>query len=166
MKKKKINKPKKSLNDNQVIVILEDMQSQFKVFGEGHKALSENTELLRHEVGVLAEDMKLFRQEVKDQFMAFGEGQDIIVQDVNILKSDVSGLKSDVATLKSDVLTLKSDVSTLKSDVSTLKGDVAEIKEDIKEINGKLDKKADVEDLKKLENEVGKVKKLVLARAT
>ncbi len=144
MKKKKSSKPKKTLNDNQVIVISEDMQSQFKVFGEGHKALLENTELLRHEVGVLAEDIKLFKQEVKEQFMAFGEGQDIIVQDVN---------------------TLKSDVSTLKSDVSTLKSDVVEMKEDIKEINGKLDKKADVEDLKKLENEMGKVKKLVLARA-
>jgi len=76
-----------------VAVLLEEIRSQFRVFGE---ALQGNREVLGEKIDRL--DTRLSHVELH----------------VSVLRTDVGILKTDVGSLKSDVAVLKDDVSDVK----------------------------------------------------
>ena len=76
-------------------VILEDLRSQFRTFGEGMDAMRSDVSTLKSDVSTLKSD-------------------------VSILKSDVSILRSDVFTLKIDVADLKLNMAFVRKVLPTL----------------------------------------------
>jgi len=102
------------MKKDRLVVVLEEINQQFKVFGEGLVTAQKNTA-----------ELKQGQTEVK-------EVVDFHTFEIAILKSDVKVLKEDVKVLKEDVNVLKEDVKELKSDVKELKTDVSEIKDLLK----------------------------------
>lgn len=163
--KKKIKKAEKrsegKRKQDQFVVVLEDLKSEFKLFGEA--------------LQMSREEIRDFKLEVAEQFEIAREGRQMLREDMTVLRTDVAEIKTDVAQLKLDVVEIKKDVAQLKSDVAKLKIDVEQLKSDIgvlkeavEEISEKLDKKANIEDaeeIRKIGKEVEVLKKLVLAKA-
>ena len=54
--------------------------------------------------------------------MTMEQKLDLLIEDMQELKSDMREVKSDVTELKSDVMQLKSEVAMLKTDMEELKG--------------------------------------------
>lgn len=52
------------MEDNKVVVILEDLRSQFRVFGEGQEALIKKVDNLIKEVDILKEDSTIIKAEL------------------------------------------------------------------------------------------------------
>jgi chaperonin cofactor prefoldin len=132
--KKKENK--KTYSVDHVVVILEDMQSSFKVLGDGQQLLNEKFDKLDSKVDKLENNAEVFRGEVMQQFMAVGEGMQVL--------SD-----------KVDNLEVK--VNNMQGDISNMQGDVTEIKH-------KLSEKVDLKDFQILEKRFIKLEKLVFAK--
>jgi chromosome segregation ATPase len=110
-------------------VVLEDLRSQFRAFGEALQSQREHF------------DTRFSKLEAE----------------LGIVKSDVASLKSDVAVLKSDVAVLKSDVAVLKSDVALMKvailentRELADHGRQLREIRVALDNKVDRSELEVL----------------
>ncbi|MEK7066985.1 MAG: hypothetical protein AAB949_01260 [Patescibacteria group bacterium] len=95
-----------------VAILLEDLKSDFKIFGESLTAVREKGDATFEAVGRLQED-------------------------VDILKTDVAVLKTDVAELKTDVSILKTDVGVLKSDMQNVKEELHLIRNELKEKVGR-----------------------------
>ena len=78
--KKKTAKDKTTMTAREVAVLIEDLRSQFKVFGEGLDAVKAKVDSLFDQVGKLTEDVF------------------VIKTDVRIIKADIAEIKE---TLKS-----------------------------------------------------------------
>ena len=127
-------KKKKNYSGNEVGTILEEIKSDFKIFGESLSDVEKKGDATFEAVGKLQED-------------------------VTTLKDDVSTLKDDVSTLKDDVSTLKDDVSTLKDDVSTLKDDMGIVKSELGLIRNELKEKIGRDEFILLEKRVAMLEK-------
>ena len=86
---------------DQYTVVLEDLRSQFKVFGEGLDAVRA--------------DLNEVRKQGDATFEAVGE-----------LKEDVAVLKEDVAILKEDVTVLKQDMQEVKEELHLIRNELKE----------------------------------------
>ena len=95
------------MEDTHVEVILEEVRSQFKAFGEGLQGV-------RAEIQVLREDVADLGTELFHQTTVLGGKIDGVAKDVAVLKTDVAVLKTDVAGLKMDVAVLKTDMAEVK----------------------------------------------------
>ncbi len=94
---KKILKQEKKYTDNDMSVILEELRSQFGVFGEAHSFL----------VGKVDN----FEKDVKNQFMALGEGQDILSQKVDKLEAKVDVIDERLIGVEDNVVEIKHKLS-------------------------------------------------------
>ena len=79
-------------NRDQYTVVLEDLRSQFKVFGEGLEAV---------------------RKRGDETFEAVGE----LKEDVAVLKEDVAVLKEDVTVLKEDMQEVKEELHLIHNEL-------------------------------------------------
>ncbi|TSC53747.1 MAG: hypothetical protein LiPW39_79 [Parcubacteria group bacterium LiPW_39] len=134
-------KKKKNYSGNEVGTILEEIKSDFKIFGESLSDVEKKGDATFEAVGKLQEDVTTLKD------------------DVSTLKDDVSTLKDDVSTLKDDVSTLKDDVSTLKDDVSTLKDDMGIVKSELGLIRNELKEKIGRDEFILLEKRVAMLEK-------
>jgi phage shock protein A len=94
---------KKTYSGDHVVAILEELKGQFKVFGEGQQGLIEKVDGLEKDMNVLVEkleavDIRLINVEnkvgslekdMKDQFMAFGEGQQVITDTLDRMEGEI-----------------------------------------------------------------------------
>jgi len=86
----------------QVEIMLEDIRSDFKVFGEGLNDV-------RRELG-----------EVKGTVA-------LILEDIDEIKSDIVEMKSDIVEMKSDIVEIKSDIVEIKSDIVEIREELSEV---------------------------------------
>ena len=86
------NKNKDEMPKDYVAILLEDLKSDFKAFGESLTAVREKGDATFQEVGRLRED-------------------------VNILKIDVAELKTDVSVLKTDMQAVKEELHLIRNDL-------------------------------------------------
>lgn len=131
MQEQKINKIEK----DHIAILLEDLRSDFKIFGESLTAVREKGDATFEAVGRLQEDMQ-------------------------IVKTDVAELKTDVSVLKTDVAELKTDVAELKTDVGVLKTDMQGVKEELHLIRNELKEKVSREEFVFLETRVTQLERL------
>jgi len=94
---KKNIRTEKKRSDDQTVVILEDIRSRFMFFGEklssvsdkvnsieiGQNALSGKVDKLEIGQDAISDKLDNFMKETKDQFMAFGEGQEVLADKVD-----------------------------------------------------------------------------------
>ena len=58
---------------------------------------------------------------------------------LNLILSEMQGMKTDIQTFKSDMLDMKSDMQDMKSDIQNLKADMQDVKSDIRKLNVRVD---------------------------
>jgi len=97
MAKKRINK--NAYMDREFGVILEDIRSDFKVFGETLLEVKKKGDDTFEVVGELKEDVAILKE------------------DVSILKEDVSILKEDVSILKEDMVFVKEELGLIRNEL-------------------------------------------------
>lgn len=91
-----MGKTSKKLNKNYESVIIEEMKSQFKAYGEGFSTLSEQFEEFKEVQDVLV--VKVDKLEV-GQKVLFGKvdnlekGQKVLIKKVEVLQDDVTEIK-------------------------------------------------------------------------
>ena len=105
----KSRKPAKNSEARRTNVLLEEIRTQFKVFGEGLTSVNQRLDRLAKDVDSLSDWAKRFSLELQ-----------ALRTDVNELKRDVSVLKTDVSVLKTDVSELKKDVKDVKERLATV----------------------------------------------
>jgi CBS-domain-containing membrane protein len=103
-------------------VVLEDLRSHFKAFGEA---------------------LDLVRDEMR-------RGFEQVDRRLAPLERDVAGLKTDMAQVKTDVAGLKTDMAQVKTDVAGLKTDVALIKTAVLEEHRELATKVSREEVERI----------------
>ncbi len=90
----------KSAEDrDQYTVVLEDLRSQFKVFGEGLDAVRKKGDETFEAVGELKEDVAILKEDMRD------------------VKQDVSQLKVEVSELKEDMLEVKEELHLIRNEL-------------------------------------------------
>ncbi len=113
---------------NQLMVVLESMQSDIKAVYEGHSALSNQITDLRTE---LKEDIALVDAKVMGLAKRVDHVEERLSSEIAEVRADLAEVKSDVVELKSDMAEVKADIAELKSDMAEVKADIAELKSDL-----------------------------------
>lgn len=81
--------------------------------------------------------------------MTDSEKLDLLLAEMQGMKTDMQEMKADIRELKADVKELKADIEQLKAEVKELRADVEQLKADVKQLKADVEQlKADVEDLK------------------
>jgi predicted nucleic acid-binding Zn-ribbon protein len=88
------------MDDHKVAVLMEQLMSQFRTFGEGLDMLNEKFD---REFTEVKTNIRLLKNEVTDLRVEIGEQ-----------RQEINGLKQDVIVLKQDVRDLKQDMGDLK----------------------------------------------------
>lgn len=73
-------------------------------------------------------------QGVKSEMQVLNSDMQGVKSEVQALKSDMQGVKSDIQLLKSDIQELKAEMQGVKSDIQALKQRTASIETEIKDI--------------------------------
>lgn len=118
------------------------------------------------QVGTILED-------IQSQFMAFGEGQQILSDNVDKLDKKADKLDSKVDRLdirlnnvENKVDKLDTRLNNVESNLKTINSRLTRIEDDVVEIKHKLSEKVDMADFKKLEKRMVGLEKLVFAKMT
>jgi len=90
--------------DNGTSVILEEIRSQFKSFGEAHS--------------FLVDKVDNFEKDVKNQFMAFGEGQDILSNKVDKIDKRLENVEAKVDAIDERLIRVEDNVVEIKHKLS------------------------------------------------
>ena len=140
---KKISKQEKKYTDNDMSVILERVESQFKVFGEGQS--------------LLIDKFDKFEIDVKNQFIAFGEGQDILANKVDKIDERLENVEVKVDAIDERLEKVEVKVDKIDNRLENVEDNIIEIKH-------KFSEKVDLEDFQKLEKRFVKLEKIVFEK--
>lgn len=151
MKHKKINiKPKKNLPEDlgenaflQVGVILEDLSSKFKVFGDGLAMNNYKLDIVIKEVGIIKEEIILMKMDIAE------------------LKEDVSVLKKDVSVLKKEMVTANARQDRMELDIKAIKVELYSIKSELEKLKLLWTQKPDLDKFLDLEKRVLKIEEVI-----
>jgi chromosome segregation ATPase len=126
--KKKAGQPGPTIT-RQFSVLVEDLRSQFKVFGEA---------------------LQGSREEVAAGFQQVDRRLHVLERDVSVVKGDVSILKGDMALVKTAVLEHSRDLKELRAtslehtrELKEVKSDLAEVRMAVDRLTVKVDQKVD-----------------------
>jgi len=89
MKKKDTNKTKTGFTNRAVAVLIENFQSQFRVFGEGLSIVREDLAAVKRKGDITFEE--LGRQ--RETMSMMKAKVDLIAEDIKIIKTDVAEIK-------------------------------------------------------------------------
>ena len=106
------------MTTNEVVVVLEAMRGDFRVFGEALQSVREDVRVLKEDVGVLKQDVRALKEDVG-----------VLKEDVRVLKQDVGVLKHDMILVKDAVLENTREIKrlgTLTVDRDEVEGMIAE----------------------------------------
>jgi hypothetical protein len=143
------------MEDRKVKVILEDINSQFRTFGEGlagaNKKLDATMEMVAkntEDIEVIKIDQKLMRDDLKQN-----------TKDIEVIKVDQKLMKDDIKQNTADIKEMKVMISKNTDDISKNTDDVEIIKSDIGFIKNELKKFIRVEEFEALEKRVNLIEK-------
>ncbi|MDZ4846744.1 MAG: hypothetical protein SH857_14480 [Chitinophagales bacterium] len=163
IKTKPLKRLPKKLGDDAyayTAALLEDVNSNFRVFADNLTIVRDKVEGLSHEMGI-----------VKEYITGIKISQELLREDVSTLKENVSTLKENVSTLKEDVRTLKVDFKEMNGRQIRMERDIQEIKQELKSIKSEmadirilLSQKADIERFSRLEERVARIEQEIHLR--
>jgi len=122
------------MEDNYVAVILEEMRSNFKVFGEG--LLSTNEKLDK-----LAVDVDQIKEKLAENTFLLSytrEEQEGMKVEVKGMREEQQEMKKEQQEMKKEQQEMKKEQQEMKKDIKETKQDIKEIKTDIKKIDKRL----------------------------
>lgn len=88
--------------------ILEEIQENFKAFGQELVALHKKTDTIFDEVGLMRVDLNQVKMRL-----------DSIESDVADMRKEFKGMRLDIGTLKDEVKFIKSDIAEIKKTLTT-----------------------------------------------
>jgi len=133
---KRIKLPLNKMTGNEkdyVAVILEEMRSDFRAFGEG-------LTFVRDDVRLFKEDFLSFKEETRANFSAMGAKLDSTFEEVGNIKVEMSEMKMEMKEMNHHIANVEAEVSAIRHDIDWLKTT--------------LTQKSDIEYVKKLEKRV------------
>lgn len=133
--KKKSNKKDKKYSQDHVAVILEDMQSQFKAFGDGQKGLIDEMKMIKEETETIKERLESLTDKVNENHI------------------ELLGFKEET----------KNNFKAVAENFSEMNDKIDDVQNDVRDIKQNLSTKVEQEDFNKLEKRVVKVERLALA---
>ena len=71
--------------------------------------------------------------------MTDNEVLNLILSEMQGMKTDIQTFKSDMLDMKSDMQNMKTDMQDVKSDIQNLKTDMQDVKSDIRKLNVRVD---------------------------
>lgn len=149
IKSKKISLPLKKMTEREkdyVAAVLEDVNSNFKAFGEGLDFVRADVKVLKTDVGVLKENYGSMKQTL-----------DLVRMKGNATFEEVGRMKKDIVVLKQDVGEMKGGIKHIDGRLENIEREAVSIRKEINELKAMLIQKADVEYLKKLEIRLARV---------
>lgn len=116
------------MDDNKVAVLLEDLLSKFRTFGEGQDALRHEVHEIKEKVDGLIEDMDIVKPTLKS-----------MDNRLNSLETKADSLEVKVDSLEVKVDILESKVDSLEVKTNGLIEDMDIVKPSLAKINNRLD---------------------------
>lgn len=140
---KKLIKTKKyqNLKKDYTAIVLEDMRSDFRAFGEMLGAVKEKGDLTHKKVGYLENETKL----IKDTLLEVKEKGDATFEEVGKIKEEISGIKG--------------ELSGVNFRLDKIEQELISIKSEIKDLKQTLTRKADIERVHSLELRMGRIER-------
>ncbi len=133
--------------------LLEDVNSNFRVFAE-------NLTIVRDKVD--AHHVELGR--MNESFTELKIGQNLLIEDVAVLKEDVAVLKEDVSSMKQDISSLNERQDVMQADIKEIRLELKSIKNEMAELRNLLYQKADIDRLQSLEKRVSRIEETIQSR--
>ena len=72
--------------------------------------------------------------------MTENEKLDLILSEVQGMKSDMTDMKSEMQSMKNDMTDVKSEMQVMKTDIGDMKSEIQDMQEDMREMNHKITK--------------------------
>ncbi len=113
MNEEDAKKIRKEERDNFTIV-LEELRSDFRMFGEALSHVREKGDATFEEVGK-------------------------IKIEITEIKGEIGEMKGDIVEMKGDIVEMKGEIVEMKGEIGEMKGEIGEMKGEIGEMNGRLD---------------------------
>ena len=123
------------MDDNKVAVLLEDLLSKFRAFGEGQDALRNEVHEIKQKVDGLIEDMDI----VKPTLKSMDKRLNSLEAKVDSLEVKVGSLEVKVGSLEVKVDSLEAKVDSLEAKTDGLIEDMDIVKPSLVKINNRLD---------------------------
>ncbi len=101
------------MDDNKVAILLEDLLSKFRTFGEGQDALRTEVHEIKQKVDGLIEDMDVVKPSVRG-----------LIEDMGIVKPMLKSMDNRLTSLEGKVGSLEGKVDSLEGKVDSLEGKV------------------------------------------
>ena len=72
--------------------------------------------------------------------MTENEKLDLILSEVQGMKSDMTDMKSEMQSMKNDMTDMKSEMQVMKTDIGDMKSEIQDMQENMREMNHKITK--------------------------
>ena len=153
MKNKKIKKanlPFDKMSEkekNYVAIILEEVRSNFAVFGETLGGFGDKLELVRQKGDATFEEVG----RIKGEIIVIKEDIVVIKEDIVVIKEDIVVVKKDIVVIKKDIVGIKGEMKGMNNRLDKIESEVLSIRNEIEMLKMILTKKVDIDYVEKLE---------------
>ena len=72
--------------------------------------------------------------------MSDSEKLDLILSDMQVMKSDMQGMKNEIHDMKDDMQGMKNEIRDMKDDMQDMKNEIHDMKDDMQEVKQKVSK--------------------------
>ena len=72
--------------------------------------------------------------------MSDSEKLDLILSDMQVMKSDMQGMKNEIHDMKDDMQDMKNEIRDMKDDMQDMKNEIHDMKDDMQEVKQKVSK--------------------------
>lgn len=107
--KKDSKREKTTFTAREVAVLIEELRSQFRVFGEGQSALRDKVDTIMGMVAKNCEDIVMLNMRT-----------DGIKTDINKINGKLVQIEEDIRIIKNDIRSIKEDIKTFDKRISHL----------------------------------------------
>ena len=139
MKQKKIKKANLPIDKmtekekNYVAVVLEEVRSNFEMFGETMMGFGEKLELVKQKGDATFEEVGRIKIEIGG------------------IKEEIGGIKEEIGGMKEEIGGMKGEMAEMNVRLDRIEAEVASLRSEISELKNILTKKVDIDYIKKLE---------------
>ncbi|MCG2694457.1 hypothetical protein L6261_00005 [Candidatus Parcubacteria bacterium] len=108
--------------DHYTAIILEEMRSDFKMFGEVLSGVNDKLEVVRKKGDATFEEVGKIKIEIG-----------VIKEDIVEMKGDIVEMKGDIVEIKGDIVEINGRLTNIETEVKSLRKDFDFIREELKD---------------------------------
>jgi septal ring factor EnvC (AmiA/AmiB activator) len=115
------------MDNDKVAVLLEDLKSQFRIFGESLDLSNEKLDKVIEDVDYLK------KKDIEKQVMLIS-----LREDMNFVKKEQQEMKKEQQEMKKEQQEMRKEQGEMKNDIAVIKKDLKEVKKNVKLIDQKI----------------------------